>query len=335
MAVRGSPSSIHAAGRAAKAVLERARDAVAAALGASSADVVATSGGSESITLAVLGLAPGATKVVTSHLEHPAVARAVDRREARGAAVVRAALRDVAAAVDAGVGLVVVQHANHETGEIAPLDEIRERCRSLGVPLVVDACQSFGKLPFDVAGITAVAVAASKIGGPAGAGALYVERGATLDPLVLGGAQERGRRAGAPGLVAWAGFGAAAGALDARLAAMPSISEKRDRLERGLLALGAVSNAPAERLSTVTNVSFRSWRGTALVAALDLEGLCASSGAACSSGLDTPSPVLLASFPDEPWRAASALRLSLGPETTDAEIDSALAIAQRVLARRA
>lgn len=335
-----SPSSTHAAGRAARAELERARDRVAGALGAAPADVVLTSGGTEALALAISGIAVGARRIVTSTLEHPAVTRAVERREHAGSQVVRVSLELLGRSIDASAGLVVVQHANHETGEVLPLPEIAGVCAAHGVPLVLDACQSFGKLALDVrafgSGVAAVAVAASKIGGPAGAGALWVARGIAPEPLILGGAQERGRRAGAPALTAHAGFGAAALEIDTRLCTMPAIAARRDRLEAGLIALGAVSNAPtaAPRLPTVSNVSFRAWRGVALVAALDLEGLAASSGAACSSGLDAPSPVLRAAFPEEPWRAASALRLSLGPETTDDDVSLALEIVQRVVTRR-
>lgn len=334
-----SPSSAHALGRAARAVLERSREGVAHALGAAPADVVFTSGGTEALALGILGLARGARRIVTSTLEHPAVTRALERRERDGVEVVRASPAELAAKVERGVSLVVAQHANHETGEILPLEAVASACRAHGVPLLVDACQSFGKLSVasltGALGATAVAVAASKIGGPSGAGALWVRRDEPLEPLLSGGAQERGRRAGTPGLVALAGFGAAAAELEARLGAMPAIAARRDRLEAGLQALGAVSNAArGPRLPTVTNVSFRGWRGPALVAALDLEGLCASSGAACSSGLDAPSPVLLAAFPAEPWRAASALRLSLGPETTDEDIEAALAVLARVVPRR-
>ena len=144
-----SPSSTHAAGRSARAELERARDRVAGAMGVTPADVVLTSGGTEALALAISGLALDARRIVTSTIEHPAVMRAVDRRERAGAEVVRAAPGVLAARIDASVGLVAVQHANHETGEIFPLTEIAAACRAHGVPLVIDACQSFGKLPLD------------------------------------------------------------------------------------------------------------------------------------------------------------------------------------------
>lgn len=245
---------------------------------------------------------------------------------------------DVVASVERaladGARFVALQQINHETGRVAPIAEVAARTRAAGAMLFVDATQALGKVPVDVGvGIDLCAVSSGKIGGPLGMGALYVRRGITIDPLIVGGAEERGRRAGVPSPILAAGFGAALGELDARRSQMPRLALLRDRLEQALVARGAVANELGPRVATVTNVSVRGWRGTLLVAALDLEGLCASSGAACSSGLDQPSPVLTVLHPSEPWRAASALRLSLGVETTDDDVEAALAILERVLAR--
>jgi cysteine desulfurase len=340
----GNPSSVHAAGRAARAVVERAREQVAAAVGAKPADLVFTAGGTEACNLGVLGLAPKARRVVTTAVEHPAVAAAVEALEARGAEVVRLPLPDGRAPDPdalrealAGADLAALQWVNHETGTVLPVAEYASRCREAGVPLFVDATQALGKRPVDVGalGAAAVALASAKIEGPPAAGALWIARDAALAPRALGGAQERGRRAGSPDPVALAGFGAAAARVGERLAAMPAVARRRDRLERELLAHGGrINGAGGPRVETVTNASLRPWRGQRLVAALDLEGLCASSGAACSSGLDEPSPVIAAMYPDASWRAASALRLSLGPGTSDADVDGALAILRRVLGRK-
>jgi cysteine desulfurase len=232
--------------------------------------------------------------------------------------------------------LVVLQWVNHETGAIAPVFAYAEVCRAQGVPLVVDASQALGKLPCDLSELRAAAavVTASKIGGPTGAAALWLSRGRELVATSYGGAQERGRRAGTPDVAAHVGFAAAAEQLEERLAAQPRIAKLRNRLEATCVAAGAVVNGgDGPRVATVTNVSVPGWRGEVLVAALDLEGLCASSGAACSSGLGAPSPVLQALYPDQPWRAESALRLSLGPETSDEEVERAIVILRRVLAR--
>lgn len=340
-----NPSSVHAAGRAARAALEQAREEVARAIGAVPADVVFTSGGTEACNLGVLGLAAGAPRrVVTTRIEHPAVSEPVAALERAGAEVIRLdvpegrppSLEALDAALE-GAGLAALGWVNAETGTVLPVPAYAERCRARGVPLFVDATQALGKLEVDASrtGASALALAAVKIGGPPGAGALWVARGTPLEPRALGGAQERGRRAGSLDAAALAGFGAACAAVGARLAAMAEVACRRDRLERALVAHGAVVNGAAgPRVATVTSVSVPGWRGSRLVAALDLEGLCASSGSACSSGVDAPSPVVAAMSPSEPWRAESALRLSLSAETTDAEIDEALCILERVLARR-
>jgi cysteine desulfurase len=202
--------------------------------------------------------------------------------------------------------------------------------------LFVDATQALGKVPVKVAasGADLVAIASHKIGGPSGAGALWVRRGLQVAPLVLGGAQERGRRAGSPPLSCLVGFGGACALLRDRLAAQGRLEALRNRVEAAFIDLGALINADAgPRVSTVVNMSMRGWSGAELVAALDLEGVCVSAGAACSSGLVQPSPVLRAMYPEAPWRADSAVRFSFGVETVESDIEFALAAARRVLAR--
>lgn len=345
-----NPASVHAAGRAARAQLERARRVLAGAIGAQPADLVFTGGGTEACNLAVLGLtataAPGA-HVLTSALEHPAVLGAVGALAERGAVVESLPLTDarpvspeaLAGALRDDTVLVALQWVNHETGAVAPVQAYAQICAARGVPLVVDASQALGKLPCDVAslGASAVIFASTKVGGPAGAAALWVARHRTLAAVTFGGAQERGRRAGTPDVAAVAGFAAAVEALPARLSSMTRLGALRDQLEQTCLQLGASANVadPCERVATVSNVSVPGWRGEVLVAALDVEGLCVSAGAACSSGLGAPSPVLRALYPDQPWRAESALRLSLGPDSSEAEVAQASAILRRVLGRGA
>ncbi len=344
-----NPASVHAAGRRARALLEDARRAVAAAVGADAADLVFTSGGTEAVATAVLGaFAPGdvPAHVVTTAIEHPAVTESVARLVARGAAVTTLPVPGRAppdpASLDAAIRpdtrLVALQWVNHETGLVFPVASYAAVCRARGVPLVVDASQAVGKVPVAVGtlGASAVAFAASKLGGPHGAGAVWIARDRTIWPVLAGGGQERGRRPGTPEVRAAVGFGAAARGVAARLDAMPRIATLRARLEAGLLVRGAVVNgfAPGvERVATVTNVAFEGLRGDVLVAALDLEGVCVSSGAACASGLPAPSPGVRALHPDAPWRAEGALRLSLGPESCDADVDAALSALDRVLAR--
>lgn len=340
----GNPASIHAAGRAARAELERARRTLARAVHVEPSDIVFTSGGTEACNLAVLGLARGVGHVLTSELEHPAMLAAVQVLAARGARVESLPLPGaappapaaLAEALTPATGLVVLQWVNHETGAISPVQEYAALCREHGVPLVVDASQALGKVPCDLGalGAAAVVLTASKIGGPPGAGALVVARDRQLTPISYGGAQERGRRAGTPDVAALAGFAAASEQVEQRLAAQAEVARQRGRLESLCVGLGAVVNgAEIPRVASVSNMSVSGWRGEVLVAALDVEGLCASAGAACSSGLGAPSPVLRALYPGEPWRAESALRLSLGPETRDDEVERALRVLGRVLPR--
>jgi cysteine desulfurase len=359
-AARGSgwanPYSTHHEGRAARALFEEARRAVARALGAAAADVVLTGGGTEACNLGVLGLAGesvGDLLVLTSAIEHPAVSAAVAALAARGATVeVRDALRQedlegLAVRADearaAGMRVLwAVQAVNHETGTRCDVATLARRAPwALGV---VDASQALGKLDLSRWGELGVAVAVSgaKIGATAGAGALLAPRGRALTPRALGGGQERGRRAGTPDVAACAALGAACAGIEVRLSTQARIGALRDRLEAGLEALGGVVNgARSPRVGTVTNVSFPGpagaapWRSATLVAALDLEGLSVSAGAACSSGVDAPSPVVAHLHADEPWRAGACVRFSLGPETSSEDVEAALGIVARVLARRA
>ena len=230
---------------------------------------------------------------------------------------------------------VAVQWINHETGTLFPIEDYAQVCQEAGATLFVDATQALGKLAIDVErlGASAVAVAGQKIGAPAGAGACWVRRGLEVEPVLDGGEQERGRSPGTPDALSMVGFGAACGTLAARLAAQPAIAALRDGLEGALLEAGAVRNGEGPRAATASNLSFEGWEGAVLVAALDLEGVCVSTGAACSSGLQEPSAVIRAMYPDAQWRAGSAVRISLGIETTRADIDRALGTFRRVLAR--
>lgn len=343
-----NPDSVHGAGRKARAARETARRQLAEALGAKVADIVLAGSGTEALNLALLGLARSREQranasVVTSALEHPAISASVAQLAREGQRVVElqaprglpSSPEQLAALLDDGTTCVAVQWVNHETGTIFPVAEYAAVCAARGVPLVVDACQAFGKLPVDIGklGATAVVVASAKIGGPAGVSALWHERCTPLAPVLHGGAQERGFRPGTPDVAALAGFGAAATRVEERLAAVPRIAALRDRLEAACVALGASVNGEGPRVGTVSNVSFPGWRSDILVAALDIEGVCVSAGAACSSGLATPSPVLRAMYPAEPWRAESALRISLGLETSSDDVDQAIQLLQRVIGR--
>ena len=342
----GNPSSPHAAGRRARRVIEEARRAVARSLGATPADLVFTAGGTEACNLMVDGLSPRGPegRVVVGALAHPAIARSVARRPGPTIQVLTegAALAPAEAWPIAAGDLVVAQWVDSEVGLIAPVRALAARCAAVGAQLALDATQAYGRLPIDIDSmpdsLVALAVASHKVGGPPGAGALWVRRGVELEPQLVGGAQERGRRAGTPDPLALLGFGEAASALDARIAATAALQPVRDAIEARLLARpGVVRNGEGARVASCTSLSVRAWRGIELVAALDLEGLHVSSGPACSSGVAERSAVIAALYPDEPWRAGSSLRLSYGPERglSLAHVDTIVARIERVLDRGA
>lgn len=337
-----NPSSTHAAGRASRQLLEAARQDVAQSIGAGAADIVLTAGGTEANNLGLRGLAHGCGRVVTTEVEHPAVAESVRRLEKAGYDVIRLQVLGGQPPSAEELGqqlgpdtLVAIQWVNHETGTVFPIQRYAQVCHEHRARLFVDATQALGKLPIDAEalGADAIALAAQKIGGPAGAGACWLRRGLNVEPVLDGGSQERGRRPGTPDTLSMVGFGVACRLTGARLEQQPRVTALRDRIEAMLVDLGGVRNGVAPRTGTVSNLSFRDWQGPLLTAALDLEGVCVSTGAACSSGLQEPSAVIRAMYPDEQWRAGSAVRISLGMETTVRDIDLASAAFERVLAR--
>jgi cysteine desulfurase len=321
----GNPSSAHAAGRRARAAVELARRQVAAALGARPGEVVFTSGATEALHLAVAGVVPRGGHVVASAVEHPALYGAcrvagaevtrvpVDAQGRLDPAAFRAALRPDTA-------LVAVMAAQNEIGNVYPVRAIAAAVAP--VPVLCDAAQAFGKVPLDVAGASLLVVSGHKIGAPAGVGALWVAPGLDLAPFLDGGPQERGRRAGTENTAGIVAFGVAAAALSERLAAMPRVSALRDRLEAALRARLPglrVHGDPAARLPNTLSFRVDGVEGDLLLAALDLEGVRLSSGSACSSGSLEPSPVLRALGLDDD-AARAGVRVSLGPETTEAEV---------------
>lgn len=338
-----NPSSVHAAGRRARSILDRTRERLGATIEARPADLVLTGGGTEACNLAILGIGRHVRRIVTTGVEHPAVSAPIAALERAGLEVLRLDVPDGIVPPPAALALhadertlVALTWVNHETGNVLSVEDYSGACRRVGALLFVDATQALGKVPTSVrrAGAHAIAVASHKMGGPAGAGALWLSPTVVMDPQLLGGEQERGRRAGSPDVIAAAGFGAACELVPGRIAAVAQVAVLRDRLEASVVALGGrVNGAGAPRVGTVTSDSFEGRRGAELVVALDLLGVCASSGAACSSGRGGPSAVVAAMYPEEPWRAAAALRLSLGPETTPEEVEAAARALGQVLGR--
>ncbi|APR77654.1 Cysteine desulfurase [Minicystis rosea] len=350
-----NPASVHGAGRRARAHVEQAREAVAQLVGLDARDVVLTSGGTEANNLALAHAFPREGpqgSLVLSRLEHPSVVRAAERLSAEGVVVEwappdasgRLDPASVAEACDraaarAPLRLVVLQAVNHETGVIQPVAAVADLAHARGAKLHVDAVQAVGRLDPSVwAGADLVTVAAHKIRGPKGVGALATQPGIRLRPVLLGGAQERGLRPGTQDPAACAGFAAAAERAREAPARYAALAALRDTFEAALIALGArhgqppARNGDAPRAPHVSNLSWPGWRGDELCAALDLEGVAVSSGSACSAGTAEPSPVLTAML-GEP-RARGAVRVSLGEETTGEALAEALQRWERVLERQ-
>ncbi|MFS8639768.1 MAG: cysteine desulfurase [Symbiobacteriaceae bacterium] len=334
----GNPSSLHYAGRAARAVVDRARSQVAALLGCRPRDIIFTGSGSEADNLALKGVAwayrDRGRHIVTTAVEHQAVLRACAALERDGFEVTyvpvdasgRVDPDDVARALRPDTILVSVMLVNNEVGTVQPVAEIARYARERGVLVHTDAVQAAGVLPIDVdeLGVDLLSLSAHKMGGPKGVGALFVRPGTQLLPLVDGGGQERRLRAGTENTPAIAGFGLAAELAAAERAGRAArLRRLRDRLESGILdrVPGArVHGAGVQRAPHITNVLLPGITADTLLIQLDLAGVAASSGSACSAGSPEPSHVLQAMGLSEE-EAFASVRFSMGAETTEEDID--------------
>src|SRR5437870_11079255 len=363
----GNPSSVHAAGREARAAIDNARDKLAARLHAKPNEIIFTSGGTESCNLAVFGLArrrsAGGGHIISAKTEHHAVLNTVEHLEKNEnfqvtwLDVSRDGIIDpdqLASAIRPETRLVSIMTANNETGVLQPMREISQICRERGVLLHTDMVQAFGKVSVDLSLVDAASFAAHKFYGPKGAGLLFLRSGLSIQPIMFGGAQETGRRPGTENVAAIAGMAAAAewmlrgsGGSPNRpdVWCQPPVAGAADEQERQKALrdeLGAhvarifpkaqQNGDPVCRLVNTLNVSFPGFDSETLLMALDLEGVCASSGAACMVGSVVASHVLLAmGLPTE--RASSAVRFSLGKQTTAEEIDRAADAIARIFER--
>ncbi len=339
--IYGNPSSLHGAGQRAAEALQGARETVAACLHCAPREIVFTSGGSEADNQAIrsaahAGKRNGKTHVLSTTCEHHAGLHTLKALEKEGFEVEllpvgplgRVTAEQVEAAIRETTCLVTVMYANNEIGSILPVAEIGEVCRRRGVPFHTDAVQAAGHLPIDVQAqkIDYLSLSAHKFHGPKGVGALYARSGLPVEPLIEGGAQERGRRAGTENLPAIVGMAAALKEATGRLAEdAAKVSALRDRLIDGLSRIphGALNGDPVRRLPGNVSFCFEGVEGESLLLLLDAKGICASSGSACTSGSLDPSHVLLAiGRPHEV--AHGSLRLSLSRWNTDEEIDCIL-----------
>ena len=345
----GNPSSLHWFGQRARAAVEEARGRVASLIGADPAEIVFTASGSESDNMALRGAAAKARgarrRVVVTSVEHHAVLNCAKALAAEGLAVEIARVSedgcldvtDLRAKLDDSTLVVSVMLANNETGVLQPVSEAARLAHEQGALVHCDAVQAGGKAAVDVRALEVdlLTLSAHKLYGPKGVGCLYVRRGTPLAPLVRGGAQERNRRAGTENVAGIVGFGVAASLAGETLAdETQRLGALRDRLEERLLLVpGARRNGGRDRLANTTNVSFEGIDAEALVIALDLAGVAASTGAACAAGGIEPSHVLKAmGFPPE--RVQSSLRLSLGRTTTEDEVDRAADVIVAVVGRQ-
>ncbi len=337
-----NPSSLHAEGRAARAGLDRARAEVAGVLGAVPREIAFTGGGSEADVLAVVGAARARARdgrhIVTSAIEHPAVLRAVDLLERDGWSVTRLPVdrdglidpAEFAAALTPRTTLASIMLANNEIGTVQPVAALAAIARRRGVLFHSDAIQAPGWLPLDVGalGVDLLSLSAHKFEGPKGVGALYVRRGAPLEPLVVGGGQEHGLRAGTENVAGIAGFARALVLAESeRPTRAAAAAALRDRLQAAVVAAipgVLVNGAGAARLPGILSLSFADAPADALLMRLDLDGIAASAGSACAAGSLEPSHVVAALGLDERHRRGT-IRFSLGRTTTAAEIEAVAA----------
>jgi cysteine desulfurase NifS len=344
----GNPSSLYSAGKEAKMVLEDARRKVAYLINSTSRRIIFTGGGSEANNLAIKGISflnksSGKNHIITSSIEHDSVLNTCRWLETQGFEVTYLPVdadglvnpEDLRSAIKKTTGLVTIMLANNETGVLQPVKELVKIAHENGVSFHSDAVQALGKIPVDVEdlGVDMLTLSGHKLQGPKGVGALYIRDGVELDPLITGGHQERGMRAGTENVLGIVGLGSAVEyALD-KLPDMSRVKSMRKRLEEGILKIvpdSKVNGHQDLRLPNTLNISFPKIRGESLVLALDEYGIAVSSGSACRTGQPEPSHALIAmGLSDED--AHCAVRFSLGHNNTMAEIDETLRALQKII----
>ena len=345
----GNPSSAYSFGKAVGQAVAEAREKVAALINASPREIIFTSCGTESNNAAInsaLAIQPGKRHIITTVIEHSANIKFGQSLEKRGCEVTwipvdRAGQLDVHEIYEAireDTAIVSVMMANNETGVIYPIEEIAAICRARGIPFHTDAVQTPGKLKLDVKAMEVdfLSLSAHKLHAPKGIGLLYVRKGVSFQPYVMGGGQEQGRRGGTENVANIVAFGKAAEIAMASLEDnLDRIRALRDRMEGGIMDAidGVTRNGAKEpRLANTSNLSFANCEAEAILLLLDREGICASSGSACTTGSLAPSHVLTA-MGLTPELAMSAVRLSLSKYSTDGEVDHLLAKMPEIIAK--
>lgn len=346
----GNPSSVHSFGREAKAALEKARGQVAALINAQPEEIIFTSGGTESDNLAIIGVARAnairGKHIITSAIEHHAVLDTCKALEKEGFRVTylpvdaygQISLADLEAAITDDTILISIMHVNNEVGTIQPIAEIGRIARERGVLFHTDAVQSLGKIPVDVKAqnIDLLSGSGHKIYGPKGTGFLYMRKGVRLKNLVHGGGQERKKRSGTENLPGIVGLGVAAELAAAEMETeMKRLAALRDKLIKGLqekIPHVRLNGHPTERIATNANLSFEYVEGESLLLSLDLKGIAASSGSACTSGSLEPSHVLTAMGLCHEL-AHGSVRFTLGKDNTEEDIDYVLEVMPPIVER--
>jgi cysteine desulfurase len=341
----GNPSSLYRAGRVVRSAIEIAREQVAALVGVQATQVIFTSGGTEANNLAIKGFSESSAtgNIAVSAIEHPSILDTAEALKIKGWTVDQIQV-DKQGLIDWSsletisnkpLNLVSVMLANNETGAIQPVAELAERLKQQDVIIHTDAVQAVGKMAVDFASlnINLMTLSSHKIYGPKGAGALIIDKAITLEPLVTGGGQESGYRAGTENVAAIIGFGKAAeialNELDARI---EHLARLQKQLELGLNEVAGITifSQQAERLVNTTQFSIPNTDGEMLLMQLDKKGFAVSSGSACASGGGQPSHVLIAMGIDQPV-AKSAIRVSLGQDNTEADVDQFISVLKTVI----
>lgn len=344
----GNPSSLHSVGQNAKKILDKAREDIARELGCTAGEIYFTSCGSESDNWAIKGAAHaarGRKKIITSKIEHHAVLHTCEALAKEGFEVVYIGvdkdgfvdLEQLSRECDGNTAIVAIMYANNEIGTIQPIKEIAKIAKAAGALMFTDAVQAVGSIPVNVyeLGVDMLSLSGHKLGAPKGIGALYIKKGVRIANLIDGGGQEKGKRGGTENLPYIVGLAQALKDANAKLADMERVKALRDRLIDGILETiphTRLNGSRENRLPGNVNVGIEYIEGESMLLLLNMNGICASTGSACSSTSLEPSHVLLAiGIPHE--KAHGSLRLSLSHDNTDEDVDYILEVLPKVVDR--
>lgn len=342
----GNPSSLYTIGRQARGAIEESRQKVADLIGAKKEEIIFTGSGTESDNLAIKGIAYRNRKkgdhIITSSIEHHAVLHTCKYLETQGFKVTYMPVdkdglvnpKDVEKAITPGTILITLMHANNEIGTIQPIEEIGKIAKEKNIPLHTDAVQTTGKIPVnvDALGVSLLSISAHKIYGPKGVGALYLRKGTFVEPQLHGGGHERNLRSSTENVPGIVGFGKACELAKEHLPEEARLADLRDRLIKGILEIkdSYLNGHPVKRLPNNANVRFSYIEGESMILNLDMKGVAASTGSACSSTSLEPSHVLMA-IGLKPEEAHGSLRLTLGRGNTQEDVDYVVSVLPEIV----